>query len=274
MATDKKTIFFDIDGTLINEKKEVPVSTVDTLQKLKDAGHHIFICTGRTKCMLPKVVTDLEFDGYVYGCGTGLEYEKKNLHLKELSYEQVLYLTDMLKRYNISYVYEGHKNVFLERELLNDERSYYKNFIRQLGDICISFDDYKEVHASKITCIYPPNMLVDDRDAFEKALEDEYELICHERVDNGIMTDGLVEIMPKGYTKGTGIQSMVERLGMDLDDTVGVGDSNNDLEMLKIVDTAICMGQGSSQAQELADFVTKGVNEDGIEYAMKTLGYI
>ncbi len=274
MRTDKKIIFFDIDGTLINENKEVSYSTEKALKRLKEVGHQIFVCTGRTKCMLPKVVTDLAFDGYVYGGGTALEYENMLLKQMELSYEQILYLLELLKKYNISYVCEGHDNVYIERVCLDDDRYYYRNFIRTLGDVCIGFDDYREIKASKITCLLPSDMTEEHKKDFVKALEKDYEAIFHEKTDNGIMTDGLVEILPKGCTKGTGIEEMADRLGIGLEHTVGVGDSNNDIEMLEVVDTAICMGNGSIRAKALADFITKDVNEDGIHYAMKTLQYI
>ncbi len=274
MKIDKKIIFFDIDGTLINQNKEVSHSTAKTLKRLKEVGHQIFVCTGRTKCMLPKVVTDLDFDGYVYGGGTALEYENQLLKIMELSYDQILHLTELLKKYNISYVYEGHDNVYIEREFFQDNRYYYRNFIRTLGEVCIGFDHYREVKASKITCLLPNDMIEEDKKGFVQALEKDYEAIFHERTDNGIMTDGLVEILPKGCTKGTGIEEMAERLGVGLEHTVGVGDSNNDIEMLEVVDTAICMGNGSIKAKALADFITKDVNEDGIHYAMKTLQYI
>lgn len=274
MMTEKKILFFDIDGTLINEKKEVSVTTALALKRLKQAGHKVFICTGRTKCMLPKVVTDLEFDGFVLGGGTALEYEGKSLMLKELTYEQIMYLTNLLKKYNISYVYEGQDLVYMERESFKDERSYYKNFITTLGKVCVAVDSYEAIKASKITCVYPGNITKEDRTAFADALKDGYHAVFHERVDNGIMTDGLVEILPKGHTKGTGIEKVAELLGLNMNQTVGVGDSNNDLEMLEVVNTAICMGNGSKQAKALSDFITKGVNEDGILYAMETLGFI
>src|SRR5574344_183341 len=96
---EKKTIFFDIDGTLLNEKKEVPASTIEAINRLKQAGHQIFVCTGRTKCMLPKVITDIDFDGYVYGGGTALEYEDRLLQLVELTNDQIIQLADLMKKY-------------------------------------------------------------------------------------------------------------------------------------------------------------------------------
>ena len=274
MKSDKKFVFFDIDGTLLNANKEVAASTLTALHELKCAGHQIFVCTGRTKCMLPKVITDIDFDGYVYGGGTALEYESQMLLLEELNYDQIVQVAELLKKYNCAYVFEGNENVYMENRFFHDERSYYRNFMRSLGEVCIGFDSYDEIKASKATCIFPDDMPVEDKKLLVEKLMSEYQCILHERVDNGIMTDGLVEVLPKDFTKGTGIERMSEKLGISISQTVGVGDSNNDLEMLKVVGTAICMGNGTEQAKNLADFITKGVNENGILYAMTTLGYI
>lgn len=274
MTNEKKMIFFDIDGTLIDAKKEVSPSTKLALQQLKEAGHQVFICTGRTKCMLPKVITDLDFNGFVYGGGSGLEYENQLLHLQELTYDEIMYLTDLLNRYHISYVYEGHKNVFIEERFFQDKRAYFSEFIKTIGKVCISFDSYEEIRASKITCIYSAEFTPEKKTAFAAEIKDNYHVIFHEKTDDGILTDGLVEILPKGCTKGYGIEKLVTEMHRDMKETVGVGDSNNDLEMLEVVDMAICMGNGSKQAKERADFITRSVNEDGIMYAVKTLGYI
>ena len=76
MLTMKRhMIFFDIDGTLLDEKVGiVPESAVRALQKAKENGHLIFICTGRCKAIWPKNILDIGFDGVIGGCGTNIYY--------------------------------------------------------------------------------------------------------------------------------------------------------------------------------------------------------
>ena len=51
---NRAALFFDIDGTVLSEiTKEIPASTVDALKRAHDAGHFLFINTGRTYCSVP-----------------------------------------------------------------------------------------------------------------------------------------------------------------------------------------------------------------------------
>lgn len=85
---NKKLIFFDIDGTLLDEQSgSVPASTIEAIEKAQKNGHLCFINTGRPISTIDKVITDLPFDGYVCGCGTYIEYQQKILFHTELDFE-------------------------------------------------------------------------------------------------------------------------------------------------------------------------------------------
>ena len=72
---DKKILFFDIDGTLLTSHPfKVPESTSHALTKAHENGHLLFINTGRTKVMMPSALSELHFDGYIYGCGTHITW--------------------------------------------------------------------------------------------------------------------------------------------------------------------------------------------------------
>lgn len=69
-----KAIFFDIDGTLWDEKFQIPESTKKAFEMLKNNGHLTFICSGRTLSYIQdERLLALGFDGIVAGCGTYVE---------------------------------------------------------------------------------------------------------------------------------------------------------------------------------------------------------
>lgn len=269
----KKIIFFDIDGTLVNHDGVIPDSTKEALTQLKEKGHLRFVCTGRTKSMLPSCVTDLDFDGYVMGAGTHIEYENKDLILHTLSEEVVNKALSVLRKYQISFALEGPESVYVEREALEDQRPYFGVFIKSLGNIIKVIEDTDHICINKITCLFP---VMEEEQIQEicKQLEPEFDVILHERKGERVLTDGLVEFVPVPFTKATGIAETIAALGLKQEQTVGVGDSNNDLPMLEYVNTAITMGNGSALALEAADFITSDIDEDGIYAAMSELGYI
>ena len=76
----------------------------------------------------------------------------------------------------------------------------------------------------------------------------------------------------KGISKATGIAYFMKLWNME--SYVAFGDSLNDVEMFKHASFSICMGQGNNDLKKLSDFVTTSIDEDGIYYACKELGYI
>lgn len=271
---DSRILFFDIDGTLLNSQAKVPDSTVNALKELKQQGHLRFICTGRTKCMVPSVIHDLEFDGYVLGGGTEVQYEGKQLYYKELSTDLISRTIPVLIKYGFTYLFEGTDFVYYEKASENEERAFFSSFVKSFGKSAVVITDYEKIHASKVTLVPPEGFTKEASAAFTEELEKDFNVIMHAPAKNGILTDGLVELVPQGINKATGIENAITSLNIKREKTVGIGDSNNDLEMLAYVETAVCMGNGTDRAKVLADLVTTAIDEDGIWNSMKQLHLI
>ena len=82
------------------------------------------------------------------------------------------------------------------------------------------------------------------------------------------------EIMPKGCSKATGIRFLEEQFELPHEDTIAIGDSTNDLPMLKYAHYSISMGNGAEELLPFTDYVTDTVTNDGIYKAMLHLGLI
>ena len=82
------------------------------------------------------------------------------------------------------------------------------------------------------------------------------------------------ELINRRFDKGSGIRHVAEALGVPLADTVGFGDSMNDLEMIQTVGTGVCMANGSPQLKKLSDLVCPSVEEDGLAQGFRALGLI
>ena len=61
---------------------------------------------------------------------------------------------------------------------------------------------------------------------------------------------------------------------MTREDTVAFGDGPNDLQMLEYAGTGVCLGDGSEEAKEKADYITNALADDGVLHAMEHLGLI
>ena len=98
----QKILFFDIDGTLIDEETDVvPESAKKALAAAKEKGHLLFICSGRCLAIIPQNVVELGFDGLIGGCGTYIEMEGKEVYHHTLPMELQKEIIKDLEKYHI-----------------------------------------------------------------------------------------------------------------------------------------------------------------------------
>jgi len=258
----KKLLFFDIDGTLLEEKTGIiPDSAVEAVKKARENGHLAFINSGRTASFIGGEVDKIEFDGILAGCGTYIEYQGKVLEHKTLSKELQDKVLDLLHECRIDAIVEGrYHNYFDVPEKIWVKE--FREFAEKYPFPCGTWED-EDIKFDKFFMYASENS---DFDSFYKALKDEFDFIDREQ--------GFYEVLPKGCSKANSVRYMVEYLGMSMEDTVSFGDSNNDLPMLECTNISVGMGNGSRGVLEKVTFVTKCVEEDGIQYAMKHFGLI
>ena len=82
------------------------------------------------------------------------------------------------------------------------------------------------------------------------------------------------ELINRKFDKGTGIKAICGFLGCSLADTIGFGDSDNDLQMTDVVGISVCMADGSASLKQRCDRIAPSVYEDGIAKEFAALGLI
>ena len=123
--------------------------------------------------------------------------------------------------------------------------------------------DLENMKFNKMFIRYDDNKYID---SFCEDIKDIFDYIDHGK--------GTRELVPIGHSKGSGIDFLVKYFNVDIEDTFAFGDSNNDIPMLEHVKNSIVMGNGNPELFEKATFVTKHIDEDGIEHAMKHFNII
>ena len=261
----KKAIFFDIDGTLLTEDTQIiPESTLKSLKKAKNNGHLLFINTGRTYCSIPNKISSLEFDGYICGCGTQIYYNDDIIFEKDIKKNKCHELVSILRKYNINGIFEGKEAIYFDNKQPLTEKimEAKKMFSVQGIDVSKSWDD-DDLDFSKFVVWLNEKS---NKKGFFEYIKDGFD--CIDRGNN------FFEIIPSGYSKATGIEFIQNHLNISLEDCLAIGDSSNDLPMLNYVNNSIVMGNGNSALFEQATFVTKHIEDDGIEYALKHFAII
>ncbi|MCD7835878.1 MAG: HAD family hydrolase [Lachnospiraceae bacterium] len=264
MGSERKIIFFDIDGTIVDNKtKRISDSTVEGIKRARDNGHLCFINTGRTGCLIEPSLTDkITFDGFLLGCGTMVVYRGKVLLHRTLTRKMSADILRFLAEHHIDAILEGSRENFYMRreEIYSDKFREYTEYYRDRNY------SYFESALGKYDKLFAYAAHPSDMELFKKEYGDRLSFIDRE--------NGYYEILPKGYSKATAIQFIVGRLNIPMECTAAIGDSNNDIPMLECVHTAIAMGNSSKSVLDIADFVTGSAAEDGIWEALKWLGVI
>lgn len=257
-------IFFDIDGTLIDEEThELPESAAKAILQARQAGHICIINTGRSKKLVDIEGDRLNgFDGMLMGCGTQIIYRGRELLHKTFTVEEANDIIAGLKKYHIDAVLEGAIDNFCQ----HDEDFFtekFKNFIHEFDRFHYKFYEFAPGNFDKFYCYTP------DKEAITGFMEEFADRL--EMVDR---TKGFYEIMPKGFSKASAIVMMAQRLAISMDETVAIGDSNNDIPMIECAHIGIAMGNAGDDVKSIADYVTSDIREDGIANALRWLGAI
>lgn len=258
----KKAVFFDIDGTIWNERMQIPRSTPDAVRALRAAGCYAFLCSGRSRANIrtPELL-EMGFDGMIAACGADIEFQGESIYQKVLSEQEVAHALSVIEKHHISVVLEGPKYIYVKEEEFTDDP--FIIFLRkELG---------KDVRLIDGTTAYEINKMSAatngaDIETVKKELGSAFSVIVH--------NPGLIEIVPQGVTKATGIQKVCEYLGIRTENTYAFGDSPNDLEMLEFVAHGIAMGNADAVVKQTADYVTTDIMDDGIRNGLMHYGLI
>ncbi len=258
-------VFFDIDGTLWDENMIVPESTKKAIKLLQENGHKAFVCTGRAMGNVSDLQFDeIGFDGFVAACGNHVEMDGEVLYERNMSYEDVKAIYDASREYHMPIIYEGTSYQWLDREGFEGD-SYISYIVEKLKDSAIFLDecDLHDIYANKFSALLNENT---DYESILALLDKDFTFLNH--------GDGIIEAVPVGTSKATGIEWLCKHLNIDIKDTYAIGDSINDLEMLQFVGHSVAMGNASQIAKDAAEYITTDIHDDGILNALRHYGLI
>ena len=259
-----KLLFFDIDGTLITDSPEriFPDSAKEAIRLTKEKGNMTFINTGRVFGNIDGFIQEAGFDGYVCGCGTYIRFRGEVLLHKTLSKETCDEIALVSRKCKVCNLYEGAATTGIDRTLpITGDLLELKNYFEQVRKVPFTSVGDDDFIFDKFAGWYDEES---DLETFKEYITKDFDYIHR--------GEGFYEIVPKGYSKATGIQFLCDYFKVGIEDCYAFGDSNNDLPMLSYVPHSIAMGESSEELKKQVEYVTTGVLEDGILNAMKYYG--
>jgi hypothetical protein len=270
-----KLIFLDIDGTLTEPGSNVPPdSALEAIRRSQEKGNLVFLCTGRNKAMLEPLLK-YGFDGMVASAGGYVTIKDQVVFDHPMPQEELEGALAVLHKNSVFCTIEGKDGTFGDENLseflssangLNSEIERWRKAlseslnIRPMGEY-----DGQPIYKIVIMC--------EKRDQLKEAIEqfgDRYDFVLQEIAAVGNCVNG--ELINRAFDKGKGIRLIAETLNVPIEDTVGFGDSMNDLTMIETVGTSVCMANGAETLKKLSDLVVPSVTENGLASGFAQLG--
>lgn len=268
---NRKIIFLDIDGTLVNYHNVIPDSAQEAVKRARANGHYVFICTGRAPSQLAGPVAEIELDGKICLAGGYVEVRGQVISENYMSREDVAFIIRYLRSKRICYCLESPSGVFAEGR----SKAYFSEIVK---GIILKYPDKKEEITAGMkvfidTMIEGIEMIRDDvvkvsffgsETAFEEiqnSLKERFNVLPN-TVKMGEKDGG--EIMMPGIHKAVAIKRVLEHLKIRREDSLAYGDGYNDREMIEFVGNGIAMGNACEELKKAANDVTDSVEADGL----------
>ena len=250
-AKNKYIIFLDVDGT-IYEGGEVLDKTSDALIKAKMRGHKVFLNSGRMQCIIPHTVLEkVRPDGVVGGMGTAITIGNELIFSARMERDEVEYLMRFGEKRGFFTIAESVDRLVI---MNGQEVQGQNSFVNTADEF---FEKYADMPVSKIS--YMNAVSEDDVKAL---MEDGRAIYVH---------SDYVEIPARGCNKATGIKIVCDHLGADVEQSIAMGDSANDDDMIKFAGIGVAMGNANEYIKSIADYVTSSCSEGGVADAIEAL---
>ncbi len=254
-----KALVMDVDGTLVERTRlRITAEIIHRVETLKKRGVKIILASGRADfAMCPTVLNGFQADYYV--CVNG------------------------------SNVVDANKNILYENRFTMEQLTALWKFCENENyPIGLSFEDayYAYVNYAQFSQYYIKNT---GYDTFVKNGEDHVRHLrsmpfgafacipmdCAKRFTDANPDLRLVPYEPGNYdvyktttSKADGIEKLLKKLHLNWDEVAAIGDSYNDMEMIRSAGIGVAMGNGQDALKRVADFVTKSIEEAGVVYAI------
>ena len=262
---EKRLLFLDLDGTLLNDAKEVTEGNRLALEQALERGHGVVIATGRPLKSAKDLAHRLSLDkpGCMMIASNGAilyDWAKNDtIFTCTLPIPSVRKLFAEANRRNIHIqTYEG--DLVLVEPQCEDEA--LQRYCSRIGmDYRVIVDATKDVVQEPVKCLMIDYYDQTDLLAMQQWIRDNMQ----QEADCFFSCQEFLEIVVKDMNKGNAVRRLCQMMGVSISNAVAVGDAANDLSMICAAGIGVAMANGTDEVKAAADYITqRDNNHDGI----------
>ena len=260
-----RMVVTDLDGTLLNNKKQVSEGNAQAIKKLKDHDVEFVMATGRSDVMTRAYTKKLKNTDIVIGCdGAAI----RNIRTGQTLYENHLSSETCHKAFEVCQKYGLQYYVFAKDELVSDDPQNERFLIHQEFNKTVEEDEQIPMKV-----VNDLNEYVNDHIVYKivashndtKYLDEIAEVVKKETDADAIRSGKRVlAVKARGVSKADAIKKLAQILDISIEDIVAFGDEVNDIEMLKLAGLGIAMENADDTVKQAADKIAGNNDQDGV----------
>lgn len=249
---EKCAVFLDIDGTLLADTFIIPQANLDAIAAARAKGHLVFINTGRSLGNIPEVLMNqLDFDGIVAGSGAMIIMNGEVKADYSMSPDLVHRVLDYILAHKEYWaIFEGKNDVYIVPNEVRGRQDYQILLEKS--------EDYLEMCSDDVIQVIAMGKIVPEE--FIELFKDEITVFQFATY---------ADLVVKGINKATGMEKVLELTGVKRENTIAVGDSNNDYDMITYAGIGVAMANSQQSILDVADYVTASNFDCGVAKAIE-----
>lgn len=268
---EKKLLFLDLDGTLLDDEKHISPGNRQALEELYARGHGVVITTGRP---LPSAIQQAHLlgldrpGGYLIAYNGSLIYDWTR---KEAIFSRAITRADAAEIFALANQAGVHIQTYDDQRVLVEARCEDEALARYCWGTQMEYQVIRDIRSDLRED--PIKCLAIDFAQQEplRALEAQIRAQLPGRLDCFFSCDAYLEIVPQGISKGQALRMLCRLADVPLSHSVAVGDAANDIPMIEAAGVGVAMCNGTAEAKAAADVVTqRDNNHDGVAEVIQT----
>jgi Cof subfamily protein (haloacid dehalogenase superfamily) len=262
-----KLIAIDLDGTLLNDQKELNPATVAAITAAKAAGIKVVLCSGRPLTGVRKFLRQLQLtdagDFAISYNGAMVQHTDTGAAVvaSTISYADYRRIQDLADTLGV------HAHVLDDKQLYTANADISKYTVREayLVDMPLFYrlpDSFPaDKRFVKVMLIDDPDLLANAAQQIPATFHQDYYIVNSEPF--------FLEFMNKSVSKGNAVTTLAKHLNLSMAEVMAIGDRENDLSMIQAAGTGVAMGNAIPEVKAAAQVVTATNENDGVEQAIR-----
>ena len=272
MSRKYQLIALDMDGTVLNDKKEIDEETRTAIHEALAAGVEVVFCTGRSFSEMRDILK--EFSDMHYLCGESgalvVDLQKgETIHREEVSREIAEIMVAAGKRKEIMTCVFSDGICCVKREhMLHMDRYQMGQYQKMDEKTCAPME------GDVLETLLKENRPMEKINLYHTSPEDRLETrkwLEQQKIQAELVVSEIssLECSPVGVSKASGLRSLCDKLGFGMEQVVMVGDADNDLEAMKAAGIAVAMGNANAHVKAVCDVEVADNNHQGCAQAIR-----